>query len=149
VGNALERSQEMAAKVIDGFLGEDLDKVFVLYNEFKSAMSQRIVVEQLLPIEPVDASDGAEAGVGEFAFEPDKDTILDNILPMYVQVELYRAALESTASEYGARMTSMENATNSANDMIATLTLQYNKARQAAITTELGEIVGGAEAMKG
>ncbi|PID38514.1 MAG: ATP synthase F1 subunit gamma [Proteobacteria bacterium] len=156
VGNALERSQEMSAKVIDGFLGEDLDKVFVLYNEFKSAMSQRIVVEQLLPIEPMmlsgqdkSAQEGVGEGIGEFAFEPDKDTILENILPMYVQVELYRAALESTASEYGARMTSMENATNSANDMIATLTLQYNKARQAAITTELGEIVGGAEAMKG
>ena len=147
VGNALERAEEMCAKVVDGFLGEDLDKVYVLYNEFKSAMSQRIVVEQLLPIEPMELPD--DAAPGEFAYEPDKETILENILPMYLQVELYRAALESTASEYGARMTAMENATNSANDMIATLTLQYNKARQAAITTELGEIVGGAEAMKG
>ena len=147
VGNALERSQEMAAKIIDGFLGEDLDQVFVLYNEFKSAMSQRIVVEQLLPIKPMDLPE--HVAPGEFTFEPNKRTILESILPMYVQVELYRAALESTASEYGARMTSMENATNSANDMISAMTLQYNKARQAAITTELGEIVGGAEAMKG
>lgn len=147
VGNALERADEMAAKVIDGFLGEQLDKVYVLYNEFKSAMSQRIVVEQLLPVVPAELP--TEASIGEFAFEPDKATILSQILPMYVQVELYRAALESTASEYGARMTAMENATSSASDMISSLTLQYNKARQAAITKELLEIVSGAEAMKG
>lgn len=147
VGNALERSQDISKQVIDGYLGENLDKVFVLYNEFKSAMSQKIVVEQLLPIVPAELP--AEANPGDLSFEPNKKIILDNILPMYVQVELYRAALESTASEYGARMTAMENATNSASDMLANLTLQYNKARQAAITTELAEIVGGAEAMKG
>ena len=84
----------------------------------------------------------------DFIYEPNKDHILETILPLYVHVELMRAALESTASEYGARMTAMENATNSANDLIAALTLEYNKARQTAITTELLEIVAGAEALK-
>jgi hypothetical protein len=98
------------------------------------------VVEQLLPIVPMKLENGQSAV--EFAYEPDKETILDQILPMYVQVEIYRAALESTASEYGARMTAMENATNNASDMIKSLTLEYNKARQAAITKELLEIVG-------
>jgi F-type H+-transporting ATPase subunit gamma len=147
VGDALPRSEEIAAQVIDGYLGEQLDKVYLLYNEFKSAMSQRIVVEQLLPIVPMKLENGQSAV--EFAYEPDKETILDQILPMYVQVEIYRAALESTASEYGARMTAMENATNNASDMIKSLTLEYNKARQAAITKELLEIVSGAEALKG
>jgi F-type H+-transporting ATPase subunit gamma len=147
VGNALERADEISQKIIEGFLGEDLDKVYLLYNEFKSAMSQRITVEQLLPIVPAEVDD-ADAAV-DFEYEPSKEAILDEILPMYVQVEVYRAALESTASEYGARMTAMENATNNASDMIGSLTLEYNKARQAAITKELLEIVSGAEALKG
>ncbi|MBW2731968.1 MAG: ATP synthase F1 subunit gamma [Deltaproteobacteria bacterium] len=147
VGNALERSKEISAKVTEGFLGEDLDKVYLLYNEFKSAMSQKITIEQLLPIVPAEGSK-IQAAV-DFEYEPTKEQILDQILPMYLQVEIYRASLESTASEYGARMTAMENATSSANDMIDSLTLEYNKARQTAITKELLEIVSGAEALKG
>ena len=148
VGNALERADEISKEIIDDFLGERLDKVYLMYNEFKSAMSQKITVEQLLPIVAAEDVPGDLAAV-DFEYEPSKEQILDAILPMYVQVEVYRAALESTASEYGARMTAMENATNNASEMIDNLTLEYNKARQAAITKELLEIVSGAEALKG
>jgi len=104
------------------------------------------VVEPLLPIQPqtLEADDAAD-----FIYEPNKRALLDRLLPMYVEVEVYRALLESVASEHGARMTAMEAATKNADEMIGKLTLQYNRARQAAITTELMEIIGGAEALKG
>jgi F-type H+-transporting ATPase subunit gamma len=120
--------------------------VYLLYNEFKSAMSQRITLEQLLPIVPMELTEAQGSGI-DFVYEPSKEELLETILPMYIHVETYRATLESTASEFGARMTAMENATNNASEMIADLTLQYNKARQGAITTELLDIVGGAEAL--
>ena len=85
----------------------------------------------------------------DFIYEPGKQALLDNLLPMYVRVEVFRALLESVASEHGARMTAMDNATNNASDMLDRLTLEFNRARQAAITTELMEIIGGAEALKG
>jgi F-type H+-transporting ATPase subunit gamma len=147
VKTAEGQARKISAGILEEFLAEDLDMVSVIYNEFKSAMSQQIVVEQLLPIVPLEVDEQVEAPV-DFIYEPNKDHILETILPLYVHVELMRAALESTASEYGARMTAMENATNSANDLIAALTLEYNKARQTAITTELLEIVAGAEALK-
>jgi F-type H+-transporting ATPase subunit gamma len=148
VGTALAESKQIADGIIDGFLGGNLDMVYLLYNDFKSAMSQRITVEQLLPIKPL-ALDEAEGGAAiDFVYEPSKLELLETIIPMYIHVEVYRAALESMASEFGARMTAMENATSNAADMIAALTLQYNKARQAAITKELLDIVGGAEALK-
>jgi F-type H+-transporting ATPase subunit gamma len=148
VGDALERADELTNIVIEDFLAKGLDMVYVLYNEFKSAMTQKITVEQLLPIIPAELPASGDAAV-DFLYEPGKIEILETIMPMYVEVEMYRAMLESTASEFGARMTAMENATNNANDMIASLTLVYNKARQAAITKELLDIVGGAEALKG
>ena len=148
VGTALDRAREVSDAILTDFLEKGLDKVYLLYNEFKSAMSQEIVVEQLLPIVPMELPE--EQGVAvDFVYEPNKIELLETIMPMYVQVEVYRAALESTASEFGARMTAMENATNNASEMIGALTLEYNKARQAAITTELLEIIGGAEALKG
>jgi F-type H+-transporting ATPase subunit gamma len=98
-----------------------------------------------LPIKPLELADDQ---VGDFIYEPNQDGLLDTLLPMYVEVEIYRALLESVASEHGARMTAMDSATNNASDMIDRLTLQYNRARQAAITTELMEIIGGAEALK-
>ncbi len=146
IPGALEESKQIADGIIEDFLGDNLDMVYLLYNEFKSAMSQKITVEQLLPIVPLELDDGGAAI--DFVYEPDKQTLLETVMPMYVHVEVYRAALESMASEFGARMTAMENATNNASDMIGALTLQFNKARQAAITKELLDIVGGAEALK-
>ena len=124
----------------------DMDQCFLVYNEFKSAIAQEVVVEQLLPIVPKELP---EDQVGDFIYEPDKKALLDRLLPMYVDVEVFRALLESVASEHGARMTAMDAATTNASEMINKLTLQYNRARQAAITKELMEIIGGAEALKG
>lgn len=124
-----------------------LDAVYLVYNEFKSAISQDVVIEPLLPIVPLEVEDDAQAA--DFIYEPTKTALLDRLLPMYVEVETYRALLESVASEHGARMTAMDAATKNASDMIDRLTLIYNRARQAAITTELMEIIGGAEALKG
>ena len=130
--------------------------MFLVYNEFKSAVQQRIVMLPLLPVSGADlpaaraASPGAAAaGAIDFLYEPSKAKLLDALLPAYVQSQLYRGLLESMASEFGARMTAMDNATTNAKEMISSLSLQYNRARQAAITKELMEIVGGAEALKG
>ncbi len=142
----LERASQIGEEVVADFIDENLDAVYIVYNEFKSAISQRIVVEQLLPIVPAEPESGDSAV--DFRYEPTKEAILDALLPMYVNVELYRAVMESLASEMGARMTAMENATRNATELIASLTLTYNRARQSAITTELMEIVGGAEALK-
>ncbi|HEY8432802.1 MAG TPA: ATP synthase F1 subunit gamma, partial [Sandaracinaceae bacterium] len=125
----------------------ELDAVYLVYNEFKSAISQRVTVEQLLPIVP--AAQAEDATAVDFIYEPSKRALLDRLLPMYVEIEVYRALLESVASEHGARMTAMDSATKNASEMIDRLTLQYNRARQAAITKELMEIIGGAEALKG
>ncbi len=131
--------------------------MFLVYNEFKSAVQQRVVVEPLLPVIGADlpaagntqAAQSAAAGALDFVYEPSKQKLLDALLPLYLESQLYRALLESIASELGARMTAMDSATNNAKEMIASLTLQYNRARQAAITKELMEIVSGAEALKG
>ncbi len=122
------------------------DAVFVLYSHFRSALSQVPTVEQLLPIVP--AAVGAE-GVREYVTEPDAATLLDRLLRQYVRVLVHRAFLEAQASEHAARMTAMDSATSNAAEMIDRLTLEMNRARQAAITKELMEIVSGAEALKG
>jgi F-type H+-transporting ATPase subunit gamma len=134
------------------------DSVYLVYNEFKSAMTQRVEVQRLFPIDPaVDNDDSSEprashmpsGAVGlDFVYEPSRQALLDRLLPLYVQITLFRATLESVASEHGARMTAMDAATGNAKDLIASLTLVYNRARQAAITKELMEIIGGAEALK-
>jgi len=141
-----DRAGEIGRSIVDEYTRHDLDACYLVYNEFKSAMTQEVVVEPLLPITPraLEADDAAD-----FIYEPNKRALLDRLLPMYVEVEVYRALLESVASEHGARMTAMEAATNNASDMIDRLTLQYNRARQAAITTELMEIISGAESLKG
>ena len=117
-----------------------------MYNEFKSAISQQVVIEPFLPIEPLELADDR---MGDFIYEPNQSALLDRLLPMHVEVQIYRALLESVASEHGARMTAMDSAALFVADMIDRLTLQYNRARQAAITKELMEIIGGAEALKG
>jgi F-type H+-transporting ATPase subunit gamma len=146
--SAVARAKEIAAQVTEEFLNGTVDAVYLVYNQFRSVMSQRPVVEPLLPVASA-AVGGDAAGASEFLFEPGKGQILDYILPMYVETQIHRALLESIASEFGARMTAMENATKNASEMIGRLTLQYNRARQASITKELMEIVGGAEALKG
>lgn len=144
---AQARAEELAAGVIQDYLANELDAVYMVYNEFKSAISQKTRVERLLPIAPKQLPPGATPT--DFIYEPSKQAVLDALLPMYVRIEIYRALLESIASEFGARMSAMDSATNNAKEMIAKLTLDYNRARQAAITKELLEIIGGAEALKG
>jgi F-type H+-transporting ATPase subunit gamma len=148
VGDTAEgRAREVANIATDEYVEGRVDAVHLAYNEFKSAISQRTVVVPLLPVIPAPLP--PEAAATDFLYEPSKAELLTLMLPMYVQSQIYRAMLESIASEFGARMSAMENATKSASEMIDRLTLQYNRARQASITKELMEIVGGAEALKG
>jgi F-type H+-transporting ATPase subunit gamma len=144
----LETAQQVGRAILGPFNRKEVDAIYLVYNEFKSAMSQQVVVERLLPVSRPRAEDAdAEANV-EFLFEPDKTALLDRLVPMYVDISILRALYESQASELGARMTAMDAATKNAKEMIGALTLQYNKARQAAITKELMEIIGGSEALK-
>ena len=143
---SLTRCGEIAEHAITSYTEKKLDAVYCVYNEFKSAISQEVVVEQLLPVVPIQNDD---ASMGEFIYEPSKEEIMDAVLPRHVTVQIYRMMLESVASEMGARMSAMDAATKNAGELIDRLTLQYNRARQAAITTELMEIIGGAEALKG
>jgi F-type H+-transporting ATPase subunit gamma len=159
---ALASARETANRIIADFKAKKVDRVFVVYNEFKSAISQIVRVKQVLPVEPPAPGAGAEKVAGSdvdlvYEAQPDpaledpsaRAALLSRLVPLYVQIQLYRAALESIAAEFAARMTAMENATKNAGEMIAKLTLSYNRARQAAITKELLEIIGGAEALKG
>jgi len=146
-----EKAKTIGDDIIAAYTDEGLDAVYMVYNEFKSAMNQQVIVEQLLPVVP-DAEeideDMAETLL-DFVYEPSKQDVLDQVLPLHVNTQIYRAILESIASEMGARMTAMDAATRNAQELISILTLKYNRARQAAITTELMEIIGGAEALKG
>ncbi len=143
----LEKASEIAEHAIARFVDGNLDATYVVYNEFKSAIRQEVIVEQLLPVVPAEAR-GAEDRA-EFIYEPSKDDIMQAVLPRHLTVQIYRMLLESVASEMGARMSAMDSATKNAGELIERLTLQYNRARQAGITTELMEIIGGAEALKG
>ena len=139
-------SRRVGEHVLGPFLREEVDAIYIVYNEFKSAMSQRVVTESLLPVPAVEDIDGLDAA--DFLFEPSKNALLEHLAPVYVDISILRALYESTASELGARMTAMDSATKNATEMVDKLTLQYNKARQAAITKELMEIIGGSEALK-
>jgi F-type H+-transporting ATPase subunit gamma len=164
----LSEADQIAARIIDLYTGQDtrkkespegeavaaeetksefpqFDAVYFMYNEFKSAMTQRVAFDKLLPVQ---AESGGEGGAQDFLYEPDRKALLDRLLPLYVQISVFRGLLESVASEHGARMTAMDAATNNAKEMISKLTLVYNRARQAAITKELMEIIGGSEALK-
>jgi F-type H+-transporting ATPase subunit gamma len=147
----LTTAQGVGKKLLAPFYAREADAIYLVYNEFKSAMSQTVVVERLLPIQPVEKKKpegGGEPTTDEYGFEPHKDALLTRLVPMYVDISILRALYESQASELGARMTAMDAATKNAKEMIASLTLAYNKARQAAITKELMEIIGGSEALK-
>ena len=131
---------------MDLFINEEYDKVVLLYNQFKNAATQIIMNEQFLPVE---SSEGSNAPVGDYIFEPNQKAIVESLIPKSLKTQLFKAVLDSHASEHGARMTAMHKATDNAGELKKELTLSYNKARQAAITGEILEIVGGAEALNG
>jgi F-type H+-transporting ATPase subunit gamma len=151
-GLDLGKGRMVAGWMVGHFLKKDFDSVYLVYNEFKSAMTQKTSVERLLPLpEPVKPSPSnadSAAPPNELLFEPNKHALLERLVPMYVEISIYRAMLESQAGFFGAQMTAMDAATRNAKEMIGRLTLAYNRARQAAITKELMEIIGGAEALK-
>ena len=140
-------AQEVAREIIEDYTNEVIDEVILVYNEFKSVIAQTITFARLLPMAPSETEGVGETAM-DFIYEPSQAGIYDALLPKNVKIQVYRALLESQASEEAARMTAMENATKNANEMIDRLTLQYNKARQASITKELMDIVGGVEALK-
>jgi F-type H+-transporting ATPase subunit gamma len=152
-----EDAQAIARKAVEAFISGEVDRVMLVYNEFKSMISQKLVVDQLLPIarEDVDrpgsaalkASPGDGYAPVDYIYEPSPEQIFDQLLPRYVEVQVYRALLESNAAFFAAQMTAMDTATKNSTDMIASLTLYMNKVRQAAITREIIEVVSGAQAL--
>jgi F-type H+-transporting ATPase subunit gamma len=142
-----EDAKKLAGSIIEAYLGEKVSRVTLIYNRFVSAVSQEVVLSTLLPVrtEPPEG----EGPPVDFIYEPTVDEVLELLLQRHIEVQLYRAMLESLASEYAARMTAMDSATKNAEEMIDNLTLTYNKARQASITRELIEVVSGADAQKG
>jgi F-type H+-transporting ATPase subunit gamma len=145
--NALTVAREAANRAIADFLDGKVDRVFLVYNEFINAGTQRVQVVQILPVVP--DKNAAPQEQADYIYEPSKEALLTRLVPLYVQIQIYRAVLESIAAFFGAQMMAMESATKNAGEMINRYTLQYNRARQAAITKELLEIIGGAEALKG
>ncbi|MBH1989526.1 MAG: ATP synthase F1 subunit gamma [Myxococcaceae bacterium] len=137
------KASEIAEELASSYLKDHVDSVYIIYNEFKSAISQQVILKQILPIV---SAKSVEDPV-DYLYEPSQTELLEHLLPKHLTTQLYQACLESVASEHGARMTAMENATRNAKDVISTLTLQYNRARQTSITKELMEIIGGAEAL--
>lgn len=141
---SLETAREIAQALTDDFLSGEFDAVYVIFNEFKSVMTQNVRVQRMLPLErPLVADEGREI---EYIYSPEPEQILSELLPKHIEFQLYRVLLESAAAEQGARMTAMESASKNASDMIAHLTLTYNRIRQASITKEIIEIVSGAAA---
>ena len=145
---SFDRSSETAQFLMDEFEAGNVDKVVVVYNKFKNAAVQVVQDEQFLPIIPKVEEEG-NASAGDYIFEPSKNEIVEDLIPKSLKIQLFKALLDSHASEHGARMTAMHKATDNASELKRTLTLEYNKARQAAITNEILEIVGGAEALNG
>jgi F-type H+-transporting ATPase subunit gamma len=145
--NALTVARETANRAIADFVDGKVDRVFLVYNEFINAGTQRVQVKQVLPVVP--DKDAGPQEQSDYIYEPSKEALLTRLVPLYVQIQIYRAVLESIAAFFGAQMMAMESATKNAGEMINRYTLQYNRARQAAITKELLEIIGGAEALKG
>ena len=143
-------ARDITRIISDDFANGQIDQLFMVYNSFLSAISQKPTDVQLLPIQTPDADDAAPGDeVEDYIFEPSADVLMRALLPRYLEGQTYQALLEATASEHGARMTAMSAATDNAGKMITSLTLQLNRARQAGITREISEIVGGAEALKG
>ncbi|MCI5121409.1 MAG: F0F1 ATP synthase subunit gamma, partial [Candidatus Electrothrix sp. AUS4] len=141
-------ARSVSQSVTESFLGGDVDEVRIVYARFLSMAKQEAIEKILLPIKPLEQEEGATAGV-DYIYEPDPVQIMDVLLPLYLDVQVYHAMIEVAAGEHAARMAAMDNATNACGDIIRELTQLYNKARQAAITGDLMDIVGGAEALKG
>jgi F-type H+-transporting ATPase subunit gamma len=144
-----EDARVIAQTAIDAFVAGDVDRVVLVYNEFRSVMTQRVVVDQLLPIgrEEVDGASTPASNQIDYLYEPSPQEIFDQLLPRFIEVQVYRALLESNAAFFAAQMTAMDTATKNSGEMIANLTLYMNKVRQAAITREIIEVVSGAEAL--
>ncbi len=152
---SLEDARGIATDLIEQFTSGAIDSVRLVYNEFKSVIQQRVVVEPLLPIPrgtfgpgAFEAADAAAPALEDYIYEPDQEALFAALLPKHVMIQVHRVLLESAAAEHGARMTAMENATRNAGEMIDSLTLQMNKIRQASITKEILEVVSGAEALR-
>lgn len=143
---------DVAEMVMDGFTEKKWDRIHICYNEFKNVVVQIRKIEQFLPIVAEQTEEAAAEEQGgpnvDYIFEPEKDEILENLIPQSLKIRFYKSVLESNAGEQGARMTAMDNATENAEELLGDLRLQYNRARQASITTEILEIVGGAEALR-
>jgi len=147
-------AQSIAHRVAELYTEAEVDRVILVYNHFESALVQQVTVQQILPLsedllESNEEERQDDAMRGDFIFEPEPEQILERLLPVYLETELYRALLESAASEHGARMTAMRNASRNAGELIDTLTLAMNRARQAEITQEILEVVAGADAQTG
>jgi F-type H+-transporting ATPase subunit gamma len=144
------QAQTISRLAVNGFLRGDFDKVKIIVNEFRSIAKQEVAVHDFLPIAPSASSAGASVSKlnVEYIYEPSKTEVLNGILPKHLNMQIWRAMLESNAAEQAARMMAMDNATRNAKDLTSSLTLTYNKLRQAAITKEILEIVGGAEALQ-
>ena len=141
-----EHALDIGGDIVQQFTSGTFDELHIVYNEFKSVIQQRVVVEKLLPIESLDQE--AEKLGGGYLFEPDEEGLLKVLLPKHIEVQTFHALMESSAAELGARMAAMDGATRNAGEMIKKMTLYYNKTRQTAITKELMDIVGGAEALR-
>ncbi len=145
-------AEEIADDLKENYINESVNEVVVVYNAFKSMVAQTVTKIKLLPLSPEESGEegaDSESETSDFIYEPSMGAIFDRLIPRNVDIQIYRALLESSAAEESARMSAMENATQSCDEMVSSLTLQYNKARQAAITGELMDIVGGVEALKG
>ena len=144
---SFENVQRAAKFAIDAFAAGQVDAVELVYSEFKNAATQRFIVEQFLPVVKTEKLEGQKNQ--DFIFEPDQDVLVEELMPKILNTQLYKAVLDANASEHGARMTAMDKATENANELLKALKISYNRARQAAITTELTEIVSGAAALQG
>ncbi|KYG76334.1 ATP synthase F1 subcomplex gamma subunit [Roseivirga ehrenbergii] len=144
---SFETAREAAEYAMDGYVEGKYDKVILVYNEFKNVATQIVRSEQLLPIVQVEKDNDASSTSTDYIFEPSKDFIVEDLIPKSLKIQFYKAILDSNASEHGARMTAMGKATDNAGDLLKDLKLMYNRTRQAAITKEILEIVGGAEAL--
>lgn len=144
---SFEKVQACAQAAVEGFINKDFDAVDIVYSEFKNAATLKFVTEQFLPILKSETKPGAAKN--DFIFEPSKEELIKELMPKILNTQLYKAVLDAHASEHGARMTAMDKASENANEIIRTLRISYNRARQAAITTELTEIVAGAAALQG
>lgn len=153
-GLSFDKVAPIAQAIMDKFANGDYDKVLLVYNRFKNAATQVLTEENYLPVAPTTdtgapVANNGKTMIADYLMEPDRGTIVQEIVPKSLKIQLYKAILDSNASEHGARMTAMHKATDNADSLLKDLKLSYNKARQAAITGEILEIVGGAEALKG